>query len=445
MNKIPLNIVGLDGGVIIKKGGGGGVTIKNQDKSLEIVENGTTEVTADAGFTGLGKVTIDVNVPTGGGGVPASKPVNDVNFYDYDGTILHSYTKDEFLALSAMPPLPEREGLICQEWNWELSEAQEYVTEYGLCDIAATYITDDGKTRLYIYIPKDDTVSLPLLLVNPNKQNGILVDWGDGSPIQGVGSGSTQPELSHTYSKRGEYIITLWSENVTYGLGWGSASGYSIFGKYSTSGAYIYSFLKRVHVGANCAIQSYAFAKCSCLESATIPKDAEIGGEEFSECYNLRFLAIPRGYGITVNTSGYITRDWTKCYALQRVSLPHGVKGLSQCFQYCYSLNSIVVPESVKSFAYGTFNYCYSLMHVVAPPSLTHIGELAFQYCTSLKVLDCSRCMQVPDLAGKTFNNAGAVKVVVPDTLYDEWRAATNWSTYASRIIKKSDWDASQS
>ena len=33
-------------------------------------------------------------------------------------------------------------------------------------------------------------------------------------------------------------------------------------------------------------------------------------------------------------------------------------------------------------------------------------------------------------------------KIIVPDTLYDTWIAATNWSTYASKIIKKSEWDA---
>ena len=68
MNKIPLNIAGLDGGVIIKKGGGGGVTINNQEKSLEITENGVTEVTADAGFTGLSKVIVNTNVASSGGG-----------------------------------------------------------------------------------------------------------------------------------------------------------------------------------------------------------------------------------------------------------------------------------------------------------------------------------------------------------------------------------------
>jgi surface protein len=60
-------MVSLDG--IIKKGsGGGGVPINNQEKSLEITENGVTEVTADAGFTGLSKVVVNTNVASSGGG-----------------------------------------------------------------------------------------------------------------------------------------------------------------------------------------------------------------------------------------------------------------------------------------------------------------------------------------------------------------------------------------
>lgn len=68
MNTITLNMTTLDGGSIIKKdGGGGGVRINNQDKVVDITENGTTEVVADGGFTGLGKVTINTEVSGGGG------------------------------------------------------------------------------------------------------------------------------------------------------------------------------------------------------------------------------------------------------------------------------------------------------------------------------------------------------------------------------------------
>ena len=63
-NITTLNMTTLDGGVIIKKGEGGGAIINNLDKVVDITENGTTEVVADSGFTGLGKVTINTEVST---------------------------------------------------------------------------------------------------------------------------------------------------------------------------------------------------------------------------------------------------------------------------------------------------------------------------------------------------------------------------------------------
>ena len=41
-------------------------TVNNQDKTVDVSENGTIEVTPDEGFTGLGKVTVNTNVEGGG-------------------------------------------------------------------------------------------------------------------------------------------------------------------------------------------------------------------------------------------------------------------------------------------------------------------------------------------------------------------------------------------
>ena len=82
-------------------------------------------------------------------GADSGKPVK---FRDCDGTILHSYTVAEVASMSNLPPLPTRDGLTCQEWNWTLQQIKDYVASYGKCEIGATYTTNDGKTRIKLTI-----------------------------------------------------------------------------------------------------------------------------------------------------------------------------------------------------------------------------------------------------------------------------------------------------
>ena len=57
-------------------------------------------------------------IQTGSGGAPVvSAGQKDVNFYDYDGTIVASYSLSEAQSLTALPNGPTHDGLVFQGWN----------------------------------------------------------------------------------------------------------------------------------------------------------------------------------------------------------------------------------------------------------------------------------------------------------------------------------------
>ena len=74
------------------------------------------------------------------------------------------------------------------------------------------------------------------------------------------------------------------------------------------------------------------------------------------------------------------------------------------------------------------------------PSSITDIYGNAFTYCDAL-VYSFSAHSTIPTLhSDDCFSDINLVaKIIVPDALYDEWIAATNWSTYADYIYKASE------
>ena len=432
MNITTLNTIGLDG-VIIKKGGGGDMPL--QDKVVDITENGTTEVVADNGFTGLSKVSVNVNVK--GGGTSGASP-GAVTYYDYDGTVLHSFSADAFAALAEHPALPEREGLVCQGWNYDLAKAQVYVAKYGMLNIGANYITDDGKTRLYIRIAAEGRMDVPLCF-SQTVANGVTIDWGDGSETQTV-SGAGNKNITHKYASIGDYCITLSVANgCTLGLGRNSSS-YCVMGSAGNNGKVYCNMLQTVEIGRNVtSFGVYAFSYCPSLASVVIPESVtSIGSHVFNNCSSLASVVIPEGV-TSIGDSAF-----SNCSSLASVVIPESVTSIgSHVFSSCSSLASVVIPEGVTNIGSDVFSNCSSLASVVIPESVTSIGNSAFSNCYGMAFYDFSALTAVPSLsATNAFQNIPSdCKIIVPDALYDEWIAATNWSTYASKIIKKSEWD----
>lgn len=374
------------------------------------------------------------SIEAGGGGTSAVSK-SDVNFYDCDGTLLHSYTKDDFLALSALPDLPTRKGLICQEWNYTLDDAKEYVTDCGVLDIGATYITDDGNTRLYIKIAAKGRMDVPLYF-SQTVSDGVTIDWGDGSANQTL-SGTGNKNTTHTYADIGEYVISLNpASGCTLGLGH-SSSSYCVMGDTGNNGWVYCNMLQAVEIGKNVtSIGKYVFYYCYSLSSLVIPKGVtSIGSSVFYNCYSLVSVVIPDGV-ISIGVDVF-----RNCYSLASVVIPKNVTSISGgAFYNCYSLASIVIPKGVTKIDISVFRSCYSLASVVIPKSVTKIDSGAFGYCYGMAYYDFRASTSVPTLSdsGALGSIPSDCKIVVPDSLYDSWITATNWSTYANKIVNAS-------
>ena len=362
---------------------------------------------------------------------------NDVTFIDYDGTVLYSYTTAEAKALTEMPPLPTQPGLVCQGWNYDLETVKSYDTPVT---VGATYITDDGKTRIYITLHEGRTS--PMLGCRPN--GTVTVDWGDGSEpdvLTGTSTSSSSSNVkwtpAHNYAAPGDYVIRLAVEGTVALAGSSTANERSYLLRYSSEYSTInngyQSRIKKIEIGSNVLIGDYAFNNCYSLSSITLPNSVtSFGNNSFDSCYSLSSITLPNSV-TSVNNNAF-----NNCYSLSSIAIPNSVTSFSgTTFYNCYSLSSITIPNSVTSIATAFCQKCYSLSSITIPNSVTSVGGNAFNNCYSIRFVDFSSHTSVPTLANTSAFTGIATdcEIRVPAALYDEWIAATNWSTYASKIV----------
>ena len=387
----------------------------------------------------------------GGGGTAPSAKWNDVTFIDYDGSVLYSYSLAETQTLTALPELPTHDGLVCQGWNWTLEDIKALNRPVT---VGAMYITDDGATKLHIMIATDGRMTVPLY-IGQNVANGVSIDWGDGSAEETL-SGTGNVNTSHTYAEPGNYIISLMPyDGCTLSFG-KSSSSYCVMGKTANNGRVYCNMLQEVYIGGNVtSIGNYAFSQCYSLESVTIPDGVtSIGTNSFNSCYSLASVTIPDGVtsigdyafsqcqslaSVTIPDGiTSIGKYFYYCYSLASVTIPDGITSIgNSAFGSCYSLSSVTIPYGVKSIGTSAFVYCYSLASVTIPDGVTSIGATAFSSCAGMRFYDFSSCTAVPAMADTNafLNIPSDCQMLIPASLYDKWKTATNWATYAKYMV----------
>jgi hypothetical protein len=424
-----------------------------------------------------GFVTAIGNIQTGGG---AAGTPGDITFYDYDGTIVTSWMLEELATKTALPDYPSHEGLTCQGWNWSLADLKSTNRKMN---VGAMYITDDGKTRIYIRLEEGRTS--PMLGVCPN--GTVTVDWGDGTTpdtLTGTSTSTVKWTPNHAYAAPGDYVIKLTVDGTMGFYGESSQNAGGAILRYSStydSRNNVYqNSIQKIEIGNGVtSINAYAFYTCYSLASITIPDGVtSINAYAFYTCYSLASITIPDGV-TSINAYAFYT-----CYSLASITIPDGVTSINayafgncyslasitipesitsignNAFYHCESLASITIPNSVTSIENSAFSGCYSLASITIPESITSIGNYAFYHCYSLASItipngvtsienyvfnncygvafyDFTACTAVPTLSNtNAFSGIVAdCQIRVPASLVDTWKAATNWSTYASYIV----------
>ena len=238
----------------------------------------------------------------GGGGTAVTVSMKDVNFYDYDETLVASYTLAEAQALTALPEGPTHDGLIFQGWNWTLEKINALTSPMN---VGAMYITDDGKARLHIRVWDKARSTVPLYF-SQTVANGVTIDWGDGSAAETI-SGTGNVNTSHAYGAAGDYTISLAAaDGCTIGLGSGSTN-YCVMGSTKNIGRAYCNLLQSVNIGDSVtSIGGYAFQPCYSLASITIPDSVtSIDKNAFQNCYSLASITIPDSVTSIGNSAFY--------------------------------------------------------------------------------------------------------------------------------------------
>lgn len=375
---------------------------------------------------------------------PAVVEEKDVNFWDYDGTLLYSYTLKEAQALTELPSGPDwHEYLIFNSWNWTISEVAAIDAP---ADIGALYNTEDEATFIYLDIiePLNSTVVL-------NVSGNPDIEWGDGDSDAAASTG-----ISHTFGVTGRFVIKIIGSHT---IGGGTAAPLVSTG---------FQNVTSVLVDLNRSCAPYCCQDFNSLVKTTISRNIKgalkncrrlkfyvlsvnhIDVEQFYSCQSLRLISFPaapnliQSQGVrgcaslqrinnkhTLTSDGYIMMS---CYSIDEIHIRNAAA--AYCAHSCYSARKIVVHEGVTTIGVLAFYNCISAEFVSIASTVTSIGAQAFYNNTKVK-----RLVFLPETpptvadANAFYGISSDCVVQVPAASLTTYQEATNYSGIAARMV----------
>lgn len=418
--------------------------------------------------------------------------VKEVTFFDYDGTVLYSYTPEEFLALTEMPATVSDSEMVSQGWNWTLAGAKTWVQKYGMLSIGQTRVPADGSTRIIINAQAGRTFTF--------KMSGTYsgtVDWGDGST-----PGTLTGTNSHVYVTDGQYTIRIHTATGNHYSPYMSVGGYMVeemnFGAQATDNIGInFGGMDSIRIfslpkGLNTI--SINFLIRATLLQAIIYPDTITSLTYADVTYYCNAISYPEGFisprGVSfdkaeivtlpISAAGYLNFAFSKCkylvisddmtgdvpsnrlrnmpyteklylsknitgfggysfngfLKLKELSVPLNVTTINaSTFTSLHSLESLTLPERLQTIGNSSFSEIRKLKIVVIPSTVTSIGSGCFTQANSLK--EVHLLPTTPPTLGATScfgDNPSDCIFYVPQGSLSAYQSATNWSTYASKM-----------
>lgn len=155
------------------------------------------------------------------------------------------------------------------------------------------------------------------------------------------------------------------------------------------------------------SVRHRAFNGCKQIVSISLPAATTVGKWAFMECEKLTTINLPE-----VTSLGQSA--FSNCLALKELTLPKVTSLASQTFLSCTALEKVDLP------------------------AVTSIADSAFFYDSNLETVILRSTTMAPLAHTSAFSNSGISAktgyIYVPSALVDSYKAATNWSTYASQI-----------
>lgn len=178
-------------------------------------------------------------------------------------------------------------------------------------------------------------------------------------------------------------------------------------------------------------LNCFALSDCYNITSVTFGENSQltsIGEGAFNWCESLESITIPDS--VTSIGEG----AFCCCAKLTSITIPDGVKSIGNyAFAGCSALESITIPDSVLNIGYSAFKECTALKNITIPGSVLSIGDNAFKECTALESAIISE--GVKSIGDNAFYNCtNLVNVSLPDSLtsisFNTFYGCTNLQTY---------------